>query len=299
MTTNIPPHNFNEVIDTCVSFLKKENKILITGPDYPTAGKVIIEGKYKNSYKTCQIKATISYEKIQSTSRHKITITEIPYGVNKPNLVKQIANLMFDKKLDIDDVNDASDKKGICIEIKTKANINPEDIINILYAKTECTTKQNYVWNLVHKGKVKEYNITTFMTEWLEWRKSVVLKKCDYYIKELKQEKNILDGLLIFYKNRKQILNIISQNKKMDVVKVELKNEFKFNDEQLDYILKMSISRINGLEEDKINQDLDIMLKNLNEWIANKEDPVKYLITDLNTIKSKYGNKFQRKTKTI
>lgn len=287
---------FDVNIDDLLTYIK--------GPDFPTGATIYGANDIKQIYTTGRgsilIKAKIEDEELEK-GRTAIIIKELPYQVNKANLVKKIANLVVDKKIvGISDLRDESDRKGIRVVVELKRDASYKKVLNNLFKFTELQTTFPVNTVALLDGIPQTLSLKTILEQYLFHRQEIVTKRSEYELKKAKQRAHILEGYLIALDNIDEIIVIIKKSKDEPEAKKSLINKFKLTEIQAQAILDMQLKRLTGLEKSKIEDEL----KSLHELIASLEELLKDIFKILKVIKKellflkeKYGDK--RRTKVI
>ncbi|OQM34441.1 DNA gyrase subunit A [bacterium endosymbiont of Pedicinus badii] len=333
MATNIPPHNITEVIDACLAYIEDENistkKIMkyIKGPDFPTAaiinGKIGIKTAYKTGKGKIIIRAKAKIEK-KKNGREKIIISQIPYQVNKSNLLEKISFLVKEKKIEgISNFRDESDREGMRIVIETKKGFIGKIVLNNLYSMTQLQTSFGINMVALHKGKPKLLSLKKILSIFLEHRKEVVYRKTIFELKKEKKKLHTLQGIIIAVLNLEKIISIIKNSSNVQEAKKNLKEifilhqslknkkyknirEFKnkekyyFSKKQIEEILNLKLQKLTNLEINKVFQEYEKTekyIKNLTKIKENSNTLVKVIKKELVKIRNEY--KDFRKTKII
>lgn len=328
MATNIPPHNLNEIVDALIKLLEnpqistEELSESVKGPDFPTGGTIYgVEG-IKDLYLTgrglIKIRAKVKIEReikgkkvkevplfeIESegkTFKEKIIITEIPYQVNKAKLIEKIAELVREKKIEgITEIRDESNREGIRVVLELKKGEMPEVILNNLYKHTQMETTFGGILLAIVDGQPKILNLKEALWEFIKHRKDVVTKRTAFDLKKAEHQAHILLGLKIAVENLDEVISIIRKSQNPEEAKIKLINRFPLTEIQAQAILDMRLQRLTGLEREKIIQDYEAILKDIEQLkaILESEELVKNIIKDeLIEIKQKYGD--ERKTEII
>ncbi len=265
MATNIPPHNLGEVIDGCVAFIKDEGITdeqlmkLIKAPDFPTGGIIYGYDGVRNAYTTgrgsivVRARATIETGK---NDRQSIIVTEIPYQVNKANLIEKIADLVNDKKLeDISDIRDESDRDGMRIVIELKRDANAEVVLNNLYKHTQMQTTFGVIMLALVEGRPKILTLREMIRHFIEHRNEVVVRRSKFELDEAEKRAHILEGYIIALDNIDAIIKLIKASKDVDTARAGLMKKFKLSEIQAKAILDMRLQRLTGLERKKIEDE--------------------------------------------
>ena len=305
----------NKVVDLPLKENKNNNSLLfdvniddllqyIKGPDFPTGATIYGANDIKQVYTTGRgsilIKAKIEDEDLEK-GRTAIIIKELPYQVNKANLVKKIANLVVDKKIvGISDLRDESDRKGIRVVVELKRDASYKKVLNNLYKFTELQTTFPVNTVALLDGVPQTLSLKTILEQYLFHRQEIITKRSEYELRKARQRAHILKGYLIALDNIDEIIIIIKKSKDELEAKNKLINKFKLTEIQAQAILDMQLKRLTGLERSKIEDEL----KSLHELIASLEELLKDIFkilkvikTELLYLKDKYGDK--RRTKVI
>ncbi len=310
ITTSIPPHNLNEVADALIALAKgeltEENLTkYIKGPDFPTGG-VLLNSKeeiaeiYKKGRGTITIEGV--YEiKPGKGGRNYIIIKEIPYQVYKADLIKKIAQLVKDGKLQgVADLRDESDKKGIRVVIETKKGSDPKEVIEKIKKLTPFRKNFQVVLIAVLEKQPKLYSFYQLLQEFFKHRLKVITKKHVYLLKKAEKRLNIVEGLIKATENIDQVIELIKSSKDNKEAKQKLKEKFNFNDEQIQSILDMKLSKLTGLEKEKLLQEREELKKKIKEYkeiIEDEQKKKEVFIKEMEELKEKYGDKRRTKIK--
>jgi len=308
MATNIPPHNLAEVIDGTIALIDnpditiKELMKHIKGPDYPTSGIIMgTEGIYK-AYTTGRGKINVRGKiEIEETKkgRENIIVTEIPYQVNKANLITRIAELVNSGEIEgISELRDESDRNGFRIHIGLKKDANTNIIINQLYKNTPLQTSFGVITLALVNGEPKILDLKGCLSNYVLHRKEVVTRRTQYELKKAEERAHILEGLKIALDNIDEVIKIIRSSKDVDHAEERLIKTFKLSQIQARAILEMRLQRLTSLEVKKVIEELASLLKLIKELkaILKSEKRILEIIkTELLEVKEKY--KEVRKTK--
>ena len=311
MATDIPPHNLGEVIDGVVSIIDNpditidELMNIIKGPDFPTGaiiyGKKAIRDAYHTGRGLIQVRAKTEIEDMKGTDREQIIITEIPYQVNKANLIKTIANLVRDHKIEgISDLRDESDKDGLRVVIELKKGEIAQIIINQLYKHTQMQITCGAILLAIDENRPRIFNLREMLVKFLEHRQEVVRRKTQFDLKKAKAKAHILEGLKVAIEHLDKVIKIIKSSKDADSARAALTQEFKLSGIQVQAILDMRLQRLTGLERDKIQQEyLDTikLINQLEEILASDEKIMNIIKEEMLEIKGKYAN--PRRTRIV
>ncbi len=307
VATSIPPHNLIEVCDAVIHRLRKkettpeEIMTIIKGPDFPTGGIAVMSPTSANGYVHGRGQLTIKGKAETDTKRNRITITEIPYNVNKSQLIQNIALLTREKRLTgIRDIRDESDRDGISIVVELKQGENPEQILNQLYHHTQMEVTYPII-NLAIVGKsLKSLNILQLINVFVEHREEVILKRSKYELRIAQDKLHITEGLLKAIINIDSIIENIRASEETKEAKAKLIANFGLSEKQADAILDMRLSRLTRLEDQSLNkekQELEAKIKYHTEVISDKQKIDGIIEEEMKDLKKKYGK--PRKTEII
>jgi DNA gyrase subunit A len=303
MATNIPPHNLGEVIDGCVAYIDNpeitpiEMMQYIKGPDFPTGAIILGNSGIKKAYETGRGTITIrcKAEIEENNKSHRIVITEIPYGVNTLELKNRIAELVRDKVLDgISDYHEETNiENGIKIVITLKKEANPNVVLNNLYKHTDLQTSFGIIFLMLDKGTPKTLNITEIIGKYVDYQREVIYRRTEFDLKKAEARAHILEGYKIALDNLDAVINII-RNSETDVeAKEKLMSNFSLSEVQADAILELRLRRLTGLEREKIEEELEEILKtitDLKDILASPQRIDDIIKREMLEIKEKYGD---------
>ena len=311
MATKIPPHNLEELVSGLVALLDNPEVSIeelssehIKGPDFPTGGFIMGSDGIKSAYSTGRgrvvMRGKASVEELDS-GKERIIISEIPYQVNKSNLVEKIAELVRDKKLEgISDLRDESDKDGIRIVVECKRDAIGEVILNNLYKYTQLQETFGVILLALVEGIPKVMGLKEMLNHFLSFRREIIINRTKFELEEAEKRSHILEGLKKALENIDKIISIIRGSKDPDTAKKELINIFSFSEKQTKAILDMRLQKLTSLEIDKVveeYQELQKLIKQLNQILISKELQDNIIKDELNTVLDKYGD--ERKTEII
>ncbi len=303
MATNIPPHNLGEVIDGCVALidnpLTTDDEIiaLIPGPDFPThgviAGRNGIISAYKKGNGIIAIKAVA--EIVAVKDREEIIVTEIPYQVNKAKLIESIADLVRDKKIEgISDIRDESSSEGMRIVITLKRNENASVILNRLYKYTQMQVSFGIrMLALDAQLRPHMFSLKEALQAFIAHRKDVVIKRCIFDLKKSEARSHILEGLKKAIDQIDAVVATIRASKETALAKIALMEKFLFSEKQAQAILEMRLSRLTGLESQKIIDELAELMKTimwLKDVLSDEKKVFQIIKDELVEIKAKFNN---------
>ncbi len=302
MATNIPPHNLGEVIDGILSYIDNpdisisELMKFIKGPDFPTGAYVYGTKGLKNAYLigkgTIKIRSKIHVES-NKKENESIVITEIPYGLNKSNLLKKIAELINESKIEgISDLRDESDRKGIRIVIELKKGALSDIVVNRLYKYTPLDTSFGINFLCVVNNRPKLINLKEYIELFVSFRREIVLRRTRYDLKKAEHRAHILEGLKKALDHIDEVIKIIRSSKTPAEAKQNLIDRFDFTEIQSQAILDMKLQRLTNLEREKIIEEYREILKKiefLNSILNNPEVLKNEIKKELIEIKEKYS----------
>lgn len=303
MATNMPPHNLSEVVDGAVQLIdnpemtnKDLNKI-IKGPDFPTAGIICGREGIKEAYETGRgkvvVRARASIEH-QKGNKDSIVITELPYQVNKANLISAIADLAQDKKVEgISDIRDESDKSGIRVVIELRRDVEPQIVLNYLFKHTQMETTFGIINLALVNNRPQILSLKQILAHFIDHRKVVVRRRTQFELDRALKRAHILEGLRIAVKFINQIIKTIRESKSTPEAKVALMKEFELSEIQAQAILEMQLQRLTALERDKLDAEYEALLKAIENYraILASEKKIEGIIKDeLLEIKKKFGD---------
>jgi len=310
MATNIPPHNLNEVIDGCIAFIKDDSlgdeKLMkfVKAPDFPTGGIIYGYEGVKSAYTTGRgrivVRAKASIETAKN-DRQSIVVTEIPYQVNKANLIEKIADLINEKKLDdIADIRDESDRDGLRIVIDLKRDANAEVILNNLYKHTQMQATFGVIMLALVDGRPKVLTLKEMMRHFIDHRNKVVVRRSTFELDEAEKRAHILEGYVIALDNIDAVIKLIKASKDVDAAKTGLMKKFKLSELQAKAILDMRLQRLTGLERKKIEDEYRETIKTIERLKAilkSKALQLEIIKEELLEIKKNYGD--ERRTEIV
>ncbi|MEK7565850.1 MAG: DNA gyrase subunit A [Patescibacteria group bacterium] len=312
MATKIPPHNLSEVIDALVYIIDNPTKEItvedliqfIKGPDFPTGGIIYDQKEIINTYATGKgkilIRAKTEIEEVTG-GRSAIIVSELPYQVNKAQLVERIADLVHEKKMEgISDLRDESDRQGMRIYIELKRDARPQQVLNNLFKHTELQI--SYPANIVALVDQTPLTLTlkTILDEYLKHRRHIVERRSQFELKEAKAREHILEGLKIAVDHIDEVIAIIKKAESADAAKLKLIERFELSDLQAIAILDMQLRRLAALERQKIEDELAMIRETiayLEDLLAHPEKIMHVIKTELLGLKEKFSD--TRRTKVV
>jgi len=304
MATNIPPHNLREVINGVICMIDNPECTVedlmqhIKGPDFPTGGLIMGYSGTREAYMTghgrITVRARTNVEDMGG-GRSRIIVTEIPYQVNKSVLVKKIADLVHEKKVEgISDIRDESnDRNGMRIVIELKKDVQPQVVLNMLYKHTPM--QENFGANMLAlvNGKPRVLNLREIIYYYLEHQKEVVTRRTKFELNKAQNRAHILEGLLKALDHIDEIVAIIRASKDTNTAKEALMLRFEFSDRQAQAILDMRLARLTGLEREKLQEEymeLEQTIARLTAILADEHLLMDVIKTEISEIRDKYGD---------
>ncbi|MDP7520621.1 MAG: DNA gyrase subunit A [Candidatus Pacearchaeota archaeon] len=300
MATNIPPHNLTEICDAIISYIKKpdisieELSKIVTGPDFPTRG--IVQGDMLELYKTGRGRLIMRGKVITETVRNKelVIITEIPYMLNKSNLVTQIANLVQIKKLkDISDLRDESSKGKIRIVIELKKGASSKFTINALYKYTRLQDSFNVNFLALVGEEPKILNLRNVLEEYVRHRKIIITNRTKFELKKAKERQEIVEGLIIALRDIDNVISTIKKSKNATEAMDSLIKKFRLNKKQSQAVLDTKLQQLTSLERDKLkkeHEELKQRISELEKILKDIKEVLHIIIKEVNELKKKYGD---------
>ncbi len=304
MATNIPPHNLTEVIDGLIALIDNpELEIIdlmtyIKGPDFPTGAMICgtkgIEQAYHTGRGSVLIRSKTSLEESKKKGKTAIIVHEIPYQVNKANLIIKIAELVQDKKINgIADLRDESDRRGMRIYIELKRDATPEIVLNQLYKHTALQTSFGINMVALVNGVPKTLNLKQILSYYIEHRREVVLRRSRFELKQAEARLHILEGLRIALQHIDAVIELIKQSESPDAARAGLIANFGLSERQANAILEMRLQRLTGLERDKIENEYAELLKtiaDLQDILANPQRVNDIIKSEHLELREKFGD---------
>ena len=303
MATNIPPHNLGEVIDGCIALLKNPeitlNELMqyIKGPDFPTGATILGNKEIIRAYETGKGSITIrskAHIEEMKNGKSQIIVTEIPYVVNKANLVESIANLVKNKVIDgITDLRDESSMKGIRIVIELRKDINANVMLNNLYKHTQLQYNFGINTLALVDNEPRVLSLKELLSYYLDHQKIVIVRRTQYDLDKAEKRVHILEGLKIALDNIDEIVQLIKKSKTDQESIDKLMNNYALTEIQAKAILEMKLRRLTGLERDKLEEELNDLLLQIADFkdILAKPERISNIIEqELTEIKNKYSD---------
>ena len=302
MATNMAPHNLTESINACLAMLENPDidteglMKYIIAPDFPTGGIIHGYQGVKDAFETGRGRIVIrSKAEIESENgKDKIVVTEIPYNVNKRELIENIASLVEDKRIDgISNINDESDRHGMRIVIDVKKDFNANVLLNKLYKMTELQSSFSVNNVCLVKGRPQTVTLKDMLYYFLEHRHEVVIRRTEFELKKAKERAHILEGLIIASDNIDEVIHIIRSSKTTDEARQRLGERFNLDDIQTRAIVEMRLRQLTNLEQDKLHAEMEELLKtikHLEEILTNPDVCRKVIEDELIEVRDKFGD---------
>lgn len=301
MATNIPPHNLAECLNACIALIDNPEITLeelmefIPAPDYPTGGVLMGRAAIKQAYRTgkggfvlrakCEIEET-------SSGRERIVVTELPYQVNKAMLIKTIADMVKDKRIEgIADIKDESDRHGMRMVIDLKKDVNAQVTLNTLYKHTNLQVKDGITLLALVDGEPKVLGLKDILTHYIAHQEQVIIRRTKYDLAKTEEREHIVQGLVIALNNIDRVIEIIKQSSDKATAINGLTEEFALSEKQANAILEMRLQRLTAMEVEKLKEELialDMQIADLKDILANEWRVKAIIKADMEDIKEKY-----------
>ncbi|HIX84673.1 MAG TPA: DNA gyrase subunit A [Candidatus Megamonas gallistercoris] len=303
MATNIPPHNLTEVIDGVLQMIDNPDITIeelmqtIKGPDFPTGAMIMGRDGIISAYKTgrgaVKMRACTQISTLPN-GKPRITITELPYQVNKARLVERIAELVRDKTIDgITDLNDESDRNGMSIVIDLRRDANAEVILNQLYQHTQLQETFGVIMLALVNGRPRILNLKQVLHYYIKHQEDVIRRRTQYELTKAQARAHILEGLTIALDHLDPIIETIRKSANGEAAKEVLMNDYTLTEKQAQAILDLRLQRLTGLEREKIETEyLEVLdyISNLNEILADEHKILNIVKEELSAVKAKFGD---------
>ena len=302
MATNMPPHNLSEVIDGTVAYIDDNNIEIdelikhVKAPDFPTGGVIYGYDGVKNAFETGRGKVVMrgkaSFEEVNG--RECIIVSEIPYQVNKADMIQRTAELINDKKIEgISNIRDESDRKGMRIVYILKRDAIPNIVLNTLYKYTALQSSFSVNNIALVKGRPKLLNLKEMIKYFVEHRHDVVVRRTKYDLKKAEERAHILDGLIVASDNIDKVIEIIKKSSNADDARKNIIKEYDLSEVQAKAIVEMRLRQLTGLEQDKLRDEYNGLLeliKDLKNILEDKDRRMSIIKDELIEIKEKHGD---------
>lgn len=303
MATSVPPHNLTEVIDACLALLKDphttEDRLfeIIPAPDFPTGGIICgragIVKAYRTGHGQVMIRAVVDVE--ESKKNTALVITELPYQVNKADLITKVADLVKNKVVEgITNIRDESDRRGIRVVIEIRRGEMPQVILNQLYKHTDLQTTMSIIMLALFQQRPILFTLREMIEHFLVHRREMITKRSEFDLAKNKARAHILEGMIIALNNIDEIVALIKQSQTPEEASTEMNKRFALSAEQSKAILEMRLQRLTGLEREKIHAEIDEIRKVIAklQLILSDENELKAeIVKELEYIKQTYGDK--------
>ena len=301
MATNIPPHNLKEVIDGCIAYINNPDIDVdglmqyIKGPDFPTGATILGNSGIRKAYETGRGSITIrSKARIEEKNgRHYIIVDEVPYGINTLELKNKVAELVHNKVIDgITDYH-TDLKDGIKITITLKKDANPQVVLNNLYKHTAFQTNYGIIFLMLDQGVPKTLGLKDIISKYIDYQKEIIIRRTKFDLARDEARAHILEGLKIALDHIDEIIQLIKSAKNDEEAMIGLRNNYKLSEAQAQAILEMKLRRLTGLERDKIENELQELLAEIEELksiLASEAKVLQIIKDEMTEIKNKYGD---------
>jgi DNA gyrase subunit A len=310
MATNIPPQNIKEIVAGIVATIEnpemtiKELSKIVKGPDFPTGGLILGREGIRQAYETGRGRIVIRARAVIETSKTKkdsIVITEIPYQVNKANLIETIANLAESKKLEgIHDIRDESDRDGMRVVIELKRDSVPQIVLNQLYKHTQMQETFGVIMLALVDGQPRVLNLKQMIEHFIEFRVEVVTRRTRFELDKAEKRAHILEGLKIAIANLDKVIKIIRTSKNPEMAKTSLMENFKLTEVQAKAILEMQLQRLTSLEREKIDEEYLELIKKIEYYksvLKSRKKVLDIIREESEELVKKYGD--ERRTQIV
>lgn len=303
MATSIPPHNFTEVLEGCLAILKnaditdEELFELIPAPDFPTGGIICGRSGIVKAYKTGRgslvLRGVVDEE--ENKKGVQLVVTELPYQVNKAELIIKIADLVKNKVVEgISNIRDESDRKGMRLVIELKRGEIPGVVLNQLYKYTSLQTTVSFLMLALLDNKPILFSLRRMLDEFLVHRRTVIYKRTEYDLKKAKSREHIISGLLIALDNIDDVIKLLKSSKSMQDASEKLNEKYLLSQEQAKAILDMRLHKLTGLEQDKLHEEIQELKQLIAQYQMILQDKAaldKEIVKELEELKDAYGDK--------
>ncbi len=311
MATNMPPHNLSECIDASVALIDDRELTVedlmqyIKAPDFPTGGIIYGFAGVKDAFETGRgrivIRAKAEIEVDSTTGRETIVVSEIPYAVNKSELIKKIADLVEEKRLEgISNINDESDRAGMRIVIEVKRDANASVILNKLFKMTDLQSSFSVNNIALVNGRPQTLNLKQLLEAFVDHRHEVVIRRTRFDLAKAEERAHILEGLIIASDHIDEVVKLIQSSRTREEAKTRLMERFSLSEKQAQAIVDMRLGQLTGLDQDKLRNEyaeVEKMIAYYKEILADESVCMKVVKDELLEIKEKYGD--ERKTEII
>lgn len=303
MATNIPPHNLNEIAAAVSAYIKNPNidademMQYVTGPDFPTGGQIFGRKGIRQAYRTGRGKIIVRGRfniEVNKRGRESIIFTEIPYNVNKANLIGKIADLMREKVIDgISEIRDESDRNGMRIVAELKRNAIPKIILNQLFTRTALQSSFGVINLALVNGKPETLSLVRMVQCFVDHRMEVVTRRTQYELRKAEERAHILRGLMIALDNIDEVIAIIKKSRDPAAAKNALIERFSLTEIQAQAIVDMKLGQLSNLEVKKIQEELErleILIAELKDLLAHPEKILALIDEEMQNLAQKFGD---------
>jgi len=310
MATNIPPHNLCEIVDGIIAYIDnndisiEELMKIVKGPDFPTGGIIYgregIKEYFATGKGTLKVRGKVDIEDI-GHGKKAIVITEIPYQVNKAQLLETIATLVREKKIeDISDIRDESDREGMRIVVEVKRDGNEQVVLNQLFKHTALETTFGVIMLALVNNKPRVLGLKNMFSEYVQYRREVIIRRTRYELDKADKRAHILEGFKIAIEHLEKVIKIIRSSENVDVARSRLIEQFGLSREQAQAILDMKLQQLTALEREKIEKEYVELIKEIERLkllLANPQSILNLIKEELLELRKTYGD--DRRTKIV
>ncbi|HEC81922.1 MAG TPA: DNA gyrase subunit A, partial [Thermoplasmatales archaeon] len=301
MATNMAPHNLSEIVDGIIAVIEKPdievNELIeiIKGPDFPTGGIIYGREGILNAYSTGRGLVRVrARTEIEGEDKKRIIVTELPYQVNKANLLQNIAELVKNKKIEgISDLRDESDRKGMRIVIELKRDAIEDVVLNQLFEHTDLQSTFGILNLAIVDGEPKILTLKELIQHYIKYRVEVITRRTQYDLRKAEEKIHILEGLMVALKNIDEVIKIIRGSKEVEEARNRLMKRFSLSEKQAKAILEMRLQKLTGLEMESIEKDYNEtkrLIDRLRELLSDKQNILDEIKRELIEIKDKFGD---------
>ncbi len=312
MATNIPPHNLGEVADAVNYVIDHPEASLdeimqfIKGPDFPTAGIIMGQSGIKAAYATGRGKITVRARAEileEKNGRYKIVVTELPYQVNKARLVESIADMVKEKRLEgISNIDDHSDRNGMHIEITLKREASPNVVLNSLYRNSQMQITYGIIMLAIVNGEPKILTLKDILQHYIDFQVDVITRRTIFDLKKAEERAHILEGLKIAIDFIDEVIRIIRASKDQPAARASLSERFGLDDIQTQAIVAMRLGQLSGLEREKIEEELAVLVAKIADFkdiLQNSGRLLGIIKTELSAIRAKFSDERRTQIESV
>jgi DNA gyrase subunit A len=304
MATNIPPHNMSEIIDGVCTLIDNPDATLdelmesIKGPDFPTGGIIMGRSGIRAAYATGRgkiiVRALAEIEE-EKNNRFQIIVTELPYQVNKARLIKSIADLVKEKRIEgITNIEDHSDREGMRIVISVRRDASPQIVLNRLFKYTQMQISYGVIMLAIVNREPKLLTLKQILQEYINFQEEVVRRRTSFELRKAQERAHILEGLKVAVNNIDEVVRIIRSSKSVPEARQKLSIRFALDDVQTQAIVQMPLGRLTGLEREKLEKELGVLLGKIADYkdiLAHEERVLSIVKSEAIAVKQKFGDK--------